>query len=72
MKRIKTEIKHSESKNAWNVVGIGPLGSKYKIARCPYVVFEDNEIITTMNKHEALEHARFISESFNRHYREGK
>ena len=36
----KTEVKHSQSKNAWNVVGTG-LGEKYKIARVPYEVVEE-------------------------------
>lgn len=30
------EVKHSQSKTAYNVVGT-VLGCKYKIARCPYV-----------------------------------
>jgi len=30
------DIRHSESKNAYNVVGT-VLGGKYKVARCPYV-----------------------------------
>ena len=32
----KWEVKHSNSKTAYNVVGTA-LGEKYKIARCPYV-----------------------------------
>jgi len=32
----KWEVKHSESKPAFNVVGT-QLGGKYKIARCPYM-----------------------------------
>ena len=39
---------------------------KYKIAIIPYLVVEDNEIITTNNKYEALEHAQFISSCFNK------
>ena len=31
------EVRHSESKNAWNIIGTR-LGSRYKIARCPYEV----------------------------------
>lgn len=57
---IKTKVKHSLSKTAWNVVGT-QLGEKYKIACVPYFVVEGNEILTTRNKHEALEHALFIS-----------
>ena len=40
------------------------LGGKYKIARVPYLVVEDSEILTTRNKAEALEHAMFISHCF--------
>jgi hypothetical protein len=64
MKNIKTTVEHSESKNAWNVVGTIP-GLKYKIARCPYIVVPESEILTTLNKNEALEHALFISKAFN-------
>ncbi len=64
MQKIRTEVKHSQSKHAWNVVGTQP-GGKYKIARIPYLVVPDSEICTTKNKHEALEHALFISKCFN-------
>jgi hypothetical protein len=64
MKNIKTEVKHSESKNAWNVINT-ILGCKYKIARVPYVHIPDNDILTTRNKAEAMEHALFISRCFN-------
>ena len=62
--KIKTKVVHSETKAAWNVVGIYPLGGKYKVARVPYVVC-DNEAITTANRVEALNHANFISYCFN-------
>ena len=58
-----TEVKHSESKNAWNVIGTD-WGRKYKIARVPYELVECSEILTTRNKAEALEHAMFISWCF--------
>lgn len=58
-----TKVKHSESKNAWNIIGTDS-GGKYKIARVPYLVAEDSEILTTLNKAEALEHAMFISHCF--------
>ena len=64
MKHINTTVKHSLTKDAWNVVGTD-LGKKYKIARVPYFVVEGNDILTTMNKNEALEHALFISNCFN-------
>jgi len=57
---------HSQSKTAWNVIGDMP-GCKYKIARCQYHVLDNNEndILSVKNKHEALEHAQFISMAFN-------
>jgi len=61
---IKTKVTHSHSKSAWNVVGVSPLGGKYKIARVPYFVVDD-EIISEMNRTEALNHAEFISYCFN-------
>ena len=60
---IKTEVKHSKSKDAWNIVGT-ELGQKYKIAVIPYFKCDD-EIITTQNKMEALDHAFFISFCLN-------
>ena len=65
---ILTEVVHSQSKSTWNVIGTMP-GCKYKIARVPYQVVENSEVITTKNKHEALEHAQFISRAFNNDYR---
>ena len=62
--KINTEVKHSKSKNAWNITGSNA-GVKYKIARIPYFLMLDNEIISTRNKSEALEHALFISYCFN-------
>lgn len=61
---IKTEVKHSESKNAWNIIGLG-LGRKYKIARIPYLVIEGAEIMNEIEKSEALKHSKFISYCFN-------
>jgi hypothetical protein len=61
---MMTEVKHSKSKSAWNIVG-KTIGEKYKIAICPYIVVPDDEIITTKHKAEALEHALFISLCFN-------
>ena len=63
MEKIRTEVKHSLSNTAWNVVGTVP-GGKYKIARIPYAVC-GSDLIDTRNKYEALEHALFISKCFN-------
>ena len=60
---IKTKVVHSKSQSAWNVVG-KTLGMKYKIARIPYVLV-DNEEIAFREKKEAFEHAEFISFCFN-------
>ena len=62
--KIKTKVVHSQSKESWNVVG-EDLGIKYKIARIPYSIIENSEILTTKNKYEALIHAQFISQCFN-------
>lgn len=61
--KIKTKVVHSQSKPAWNVIGT-QLSCKYKIARIPYIVTE-NEVIATREKSEALNHAEFISFCFN-------
>ena len=58
---MKTEVVHSKSKNAWNVVST-EWGGKYKIARVPYSQI-DNDILDTRRKHEALEIAMHISKS---------
>lgn len=62
--QIKTKVVHSQSKQAWNVVGT-TLGGKYKIAQIPYVVLPENEMASTRLKYEALQHAEFISRCFN-------
>lgn len=54
----KWKYLHSESKDAWNVIG-AQLGSRYKIARCPYLQnidfsIEYNEQEKTEQKANAL------------------
>ena len=63
---LNTKVKHSKSKNAWNVIGDVP-GRKYKIARIPYeqVDGEDYDVYNTVEKSEALDYAMFISYCFN-------
>lgn len=61
--KIKTKVIHSQSKPAWNVVGTKLCG-KYKIARVPYVVTNNDEV-NEIEKKEAFEHAEFISYCFN-------
>lgn len=61
--KIKTKVVHSQSKSAWNVIG-DELGGKYKIARIPYFVCDD-ELINARNRVEANKHAEFISWCFN-------
>lgn len=65
MDNIKTKVIHSKSKSAWNVVST-TLGSKYKIARVPYVKVEGDVVMTEIQSSEALRIANFISESFNK------
>lgn len=62
--KIKTKVFHSQSKDAWNVIGT-ILGKKYKIARVPYLVTKD-EVFDNLEKNEALNHALFISRCFNK------
>ena len=63
MKDIKADVKHSQSKAAWNVVGL-ETGGLYKIARVSYPVFGD-EISDAIEKSDALERALFISKCLN-------
>lgn len=64
MRKIETIVIHSESKSAWNVVGT-QLGGKYKIARVPYLISGEDSV-DEREKEEALTHAKFISECFNK------
>lgn len=61
--KIKTEVVHSQSKSAWNVVGT-QLGGKYKIARVPYVLSAHEEL-NERARLEAFHHAEYISFCFN-------
>lgn len=60
---ITTKVKHSSSQNSWNITG--PLGGKYIVARVPYLTIVGNEVLTEVEKNEALRHATFISFCFN-------
>lgn len=60
---IKTKVVHSQTKSAWNVIGT-IFGSKYKIARIPYLTAND-DVTTERERKEAFEHAQFISFCFN-------
>ncbi|MGD9678122.1 MAG: hypothetical protein AB7V16_07130 [Vulcanibacillus sp.] len=64
MNSIYTKVVHSQSKDAWNVVGTEWM-KKYKIARIPYLIIPDDSITTEINKEEAYQHATFISNCFN-------
>jgi len=66
---MKTKVVHSQSKDAWNIIGI-EYGKKYKIARFPYCVVKDEVILTHRNMKEAFNHAEFASKCFNENYRE--
>jgi len=61
--KIKTQVVHSQSKSAWNVIGTVP-GCKYKIARVPYIPIANNDE-SDLNRIEAYNHAVFISYCFN-------
>jgi hypothetical protein len=62
--RINVEVKHSESKTAFNVVGTD-VGKKYKIARVPYLQISTNKTLNERAKKEARKHAEFIAFCFN-------
>jgi len=57
---MKWEVKHSESKNAFNIIGT-ELGGKYKIARIPYFVAKYSEEVSEREKLEAEQHAKLIA-----------
>jgi len=67
----KVEIKHSKSKNAWNIIGTSA-GSRYKIARIPYNQLPDKdndeykEQYDTQEKAEALKIAQYIVTVLNK------
>lgn len=61
--KIKTRVVHSQKNPAWNIVG-ETLGGKYKIARIPYLVM-DNQEVSNRERIEAFEHATFIAYCFN-------
>lgn len=53
-------VKHSESKDAFNVVGT-QLGCNYKIARCAYLTINDCPLVSKQNKKEANANAKLIA-----------
>ncbi len=61
---INTKVVHSQIKSSYNIVST-TLGSKYKIARVPYIIIEGSKMQTEIQKNEALRHAKFISYCFN-------
>jgi hypothetical protein len=63
----KVRVVHSETKNAWNIVGT-ILGGKYKWARIPYEQYKGNESLSTKEKFDALLLAEFIAEQINHGY----
>lgn len=57
------EIKHSKSKDAWNIVGT-KLGERYKVAVCPYI--REKELSIDWNTRELCEqkaNAQLISKA---------
>ena len=65
---IRTKVQHSNSKDAWNVVGTD-LGKKYKIAVIPYDVDKHGSVMyNEEQKLEACNHAEFISFCFNKEF----
>lgn len=62
--KIKTKVVHSKSKTAYNIIAV-TIPAKFKIARIPYLVVENNEELSKKFKDEALCHANFIRYCFN-------
>lgn len=60
---MKTIVKHSSSKFAWNVINT-TLGGKYLIAVIPYIGVDIDDV-NEAQRIEALEHAKYISEALN-------
>lgn len=58
------EVKHSETKSAWNIVGTR-ISEKYKIARLPYVADDNFPQITTSNRKLAFDTATFLAKCLN-------
>ena len=56
----KWEIKHSESKDAFNICGT-LVGGKYKIARIPYLVTKSSIKLTEKDKKNAQYDAQLIA-----------
>lgn len=56
------KVKHSESKDAFNIVGT-KLGGKYKIARCPYLQIEGSPELSEREKDETEANAKLIAAS---------
>jgi len=54
------KVKHSESKNAFNVIGT-LLGGRYKIARCPYLAAYTSEKLNEQEKQEQEANAKLIA-----------
>ena len=60
---VKTQVVHSQTKSAWNVIGT-ELGGDYKIARVPYPFVGDEELASRY-RNRAFKRAEFISWCFN-------
>ena len=57
------QVVHSESKNAWNVIGT-MLGGKFKLAKVPYILMErkdDNDSFNRAMRREAEADAKLIA-----------
>tara|TARA_R110002051_G_scaffold308116_1_gene379526 strand:+ start:19160 stop:19351 length:192 start_codon:yes stop_codon:yes gene_type:complete len=63
MERYK--VVHSQSKNAWNIVGT-IAGGKYKIARCPYDQIDGSEEYNTREKYNCLINANVMCAALNK------
>lgn len=57
-------IKHSESNDAWNVIGT-KLGAKYKIARFPYIKYEDSTPFESLGAMKSFNEERSLESQYN-------
>lgn len=59
------QVKHSETKAAWNIVGT-EIGGKYKIAMIPYVTDSRFPEESTVNRKEAFDTAMYLTACLNK------
>jgi len=64
MTKSKAKVMHSESKDAWNVIGT-VLGGRWKIARFPYLQIEGSQDYNEKEKIEQYSNAMLLADAIN-------